>query len=627
MAEAQTPEQTYRARAAAFAARRDHFARQSSRAANLNLVLFVAAVGCLALGLWRSDAWLLAFGVAFASGFVISFVRHGRIDARQREFAARTALSEEGLYRLARDWARLPLRHAAPADPLHPYAADLDLTSHGSLLHLLGTTSSPAGAHTLRGWLLAPAAPEVILRRQGAVAELATQIDLRDELALAGRRVGATQQSYERFRTWAEQQPWLLQRPALIWASRLLPLATLALLAAQGLGVVPYPLALLPFAVSTLLSYTIGRRVDSSIDAVAERQETLRAYAALFAQLGTQPWRAAALRDVQAQLHAGQLRADQQLGRLAALMPLADLRGWMFFVPIQLLTLWNFHVLYLLERWRLASGARVGPWLDALGECEALAALAALHHDQPTWCFPVVDASATEFEARQLAHPLLPDGVRVGNDLSVGPPGTFLLVTGSNMAGKSTLLRAIGLNAVLAQAGAPVCAAALRLPPFGLATSMRVQDSLVQGVSYFMAELQRLKAVVARAEHVRADGGPTLLFLLDEILQGTNTAERQIAARHIIRHLLALGATGAVSTHDLALADTPALAAVGRPVHLSEYYQRDASGLQMRFDYRLQPGIAPSTNALKLMELVGLPPLDEGQDRVQSAEATALPGL
>jgi DNA mismatch repair ATPase MutS len=189
----------------------------------------------------------------------------------------------------------------------------------------------------------------------------------------------------------------------------------------------------------------------------------------------------------------------------------------------------------------------------------------------------------------------------------LGPPGTFLLVTGSNMSGKSTLLRAVGLNAVLAQAGAPVCATRLRMPPLDVHTSIRVQDSLARGVSYFMAELERLKQIVDAAHRVRDDGSGTLLFLLDEILHGTNTAERRIAATRVIRHLIDTGAIGAATTHDLELADAPALASAARLVHFSETFEDVAGASTLHFDYRLRAGLATSTNALALMRIVGLP--------------------
>ena len=206
-----------------------------------------------------------------------------------------------------------------------------------------------------------------------------------------------------------------------------------------------------------------------------------------------------------------------------------------------------------------------------------------------------------------MAHPLLPSDAAVGNDVEVGPVGTFLFVTGSNMSGKSTLLRAIGVNSVLAQMGGPVSAAEMRLPPVLVASSMRVQDSLDQGVSYFMAELRRLKAIVDRADQTEARKTRPLLYLLDEILQGTNTSERRVAARQVILHLLRSGAIGAVSTHDLTLADAPDLAVASVPVHLTESFTDGADGPAMDFDYTLRPGIATSTNALKLMALVGLP--------------------
>jgi DNA mismatch repair ATPase MutS len=210
-----------------------------------------------------------------------------------------------------------------------------------------------------------------------------------------------------------------------------------------------------------------------------------------------------------------------------------------------------------------------------------------------------------ELAARDLGHPLLPAARRVGNDVTVGPAGTFLLVTGSNMSGKSTLLRAIGLNAVLAQAGGPVCAASLRLPPVRLATSILVEDSLASGVSFFLAELLRIKGVVAAAAEAKARGA-VLLYLLDEVLRGTNSVERQIAVRRVLRHLLSRGALGAVSTHDLELAAGAGIAEAARPVHFRETLAPDPDGPRMSFDYRLRPGPATTTNALELLRQVGL---------------------
>jgi DNA mismatch repair ATPase MutS len=251
-------------------------------------------------------------------------------------------------------------------------------------------------------------------------------------------------------------------------------------------------------------------------------------------------------------------------------------------------------------------------WLETLSELEALSALATLAADNPAWAFPEISersADVPAFTARNLGHPLLPPAVCVGNDVSIGPVWRFLFVTGSNMSGKSTLLRAVGVNVVLAQAGGPVCAESMRLMPLSLATSIRVQDSLEYGISYFMAELRRLREVVEIARTATEAGAREPLFLLDEILHGTNTSERQIAARQIIRTLMRYGATGAVSTHDLSLTETADLTAARDAVHFTETFTRGPDGPAMSFDYRLRPGVATSTNALSLLSIV-VPEID-----------------
>ncbi|MFL5803823.1 MAG: MutS-related protein [Roseiflexaceae bacterium] len=618
--DAPAPATVYTARRARFAERRDHYDRRGSLNGNLSLALVASALLLLGLALWRRSPDLLLLAGLLGACFVVSFVHHGRINRLRQRYATLWEINEEGLRRLRRDWDALPLRQspdiaAAYERPeVADYAADLDLIGHASLMHLLGTASTPVGQATLARWLLRPATPATIRERQAAVAELAPLADFRDEFALRGRRVGATQPGYQAFARWAAGPPWLVLRPWLLWLARLLPLAAVVGGVIQLAGLTDLPIWA-PFVIAnTALTLTIGRRVDQLIDAVAERQEACRTYADLFCMIGAQRFAAPLLREIQSRLAAGGLSAEAQMRRLARLMVLADLRGWMFFFVIQVLTLWNVHVLWLLERWQRVGGAHAPDWLAALGETEALIALATLAHDNPAWTFPEVAEDQPLLAARGLGHPLLPETLRVDNDVTVGPPGTFLLVTGSNMSGKSTLLRAIGVNVTLAQAGGPVCATELRLPPLELATSMRVRDSLEQGISSFMAELRRLKAVVEAAERVRTEGGRTLLFLLDEILHGTNTAERQIAARRVIRHLLACGATGAVSTHDLTLADDPALAAASQPVHFTETFEPGPDGPVMRFDYRLRPGVATSTNALALVRQILGPAVADAGD-------------
>lgn len=602
------PESVYIQRRAEYAHARESLAARSAANGTRNVILFFGALLAVIVGVWNAQPLFYALALLIFVAFVIAFRQHGALNQRLQRQGELCAIYDESLARLRRDWEHLPLRLPPGPPPDDPLASDLDVFGRASLQHLLDSAATTAaGQALLRGWLLHPAAPAVVGQRQVAVAELAPQLAFREELAVDGRLLGTAQAAYERFLEWAESAPWLSRHPPLLWIARVSAVLAIALALGQVVGLLPYPFWLLPIALNVLLVQTAGRRVDELLDEVADRQSAFAPYAELYHAIATHVFTAPELRRVQAELTTGDVSGAVEMRRLGRIMQLTDFRLSMFYPLLQAATLWSFHGLARLERWKLRAGAHARAWLGALAEMDALAALAALAYDAPTWAYPVVSAREPHvLEARNLGHPLLPPAACVGNDVRVGPPGTFLLVTGSNMSGKSTLLRALGANAVLAQMGGPVCATALRLPPLRLATSIRVQDSLEQGVSYFMAELRRLKLVVDAADAMRRDGGPVILYLLDEILHGTNTSERQIAARDILRHLLATGAIGAASTHDLTLADAPDLTAHATLVHFTEQFTRGPDGPMMTFDYRLRPGQATSSNALKLMEIVGL---------------------
>jgi hypothetical protein len=451
--------------------------------------------------------------------------------------------------------------------------------------------------------------------RQAAVAELAPLAAWREELVWRGRATGTPSPDPEPFLDWAESEPFLASRRALVWGARLSPPLFWLLLLAQLADVVHWPLWIVPILGNLLLGWQLVGTAVKRLNDVRYFAGALGAYAQAFDHLAEPSFAAPALQRLQAALQV-EGQAAGEIRRLHRIVRLAQPASSMIYPLIELTTLWNVHVLDLLERWQARSGRRARGWLAALGEAEALSALARLQHDNPTWTLPTLDPTATAFEAKALGHPLLPGDSRIANDLSLGPAEAFLLVTGSNMSGKSTLLRAVGVNTVLAQAGGPVCATALRLPPLQLWTAMRVSDSLERGVSFFMAELERLRDVVEAARAATSlpprtgegpgVGAPPVLYLLDEILQGTNTAERQIAARRVIRLLLRCLAVGAVSTHDLTLADAPDLSEAAQAIHLTEIVVDGPEGAQMTFDYRIRPGIARSTNALRLLDMVGL---------------------
>jgi len=338
---------------------------------------------------------------------------------------------------------------------------------------------------------------------------------------------------------------------------------------------------------------------------VSMGEQGLRRYSEIIDEASRGDFESPVLRKLRDGLTQGTTPPPQALHNLFRLAELGEARRNMLHPVLNPVLHWDIHVVRAAERWKLRHGTDLRGWLDALGELDALSALAGLAHAHPEWAYPTFGEEPV-LEAEALGHPLLPPRDCVTNDVRVGPPGTFLLVTGSNMSGKSTLLRAIGANVVLAGAGAPVHATRLTLPEVEVRASMRFQDALDEGVSYFMAGLRRLKAVVEGAR----DAPPErpVLYLLDEILQGTNTAERQIAARGGIRELLGCQAVGAVTTHDLSLADVDDLKARAEAVHFVDLPGDEEEPIA--FDYRLRPGIATSTNALKLMELMGLPTPD-----------------
>ena len=603
--------------AAAYLERRDrHRAERDAAAARAR------AIGTVRVAVFAAFV-VAAFGLAppasfaamlvLAGAFVGLVVAHERARARERRASDLVAVQEAGLARLARAWHELSPRPAPDHADAH-LAVDLDLFGRPSLTQLLGPTATAGARRRLGAWLLECAAPDEIAARQSAVRELAADASFRDEVAVRARRaLPMRPRELDSFLDWAESAPWLSTRPTLIRGARLLPIATALLGALHLTGAVDAALWLLPLALSAYLGLgPAGRRVHATFDRAFGREHIFDEFPPLLHAAAALRPSAQRVATLHARVCAGG-GAAPALHRLKQLMHASDARhaAGLLYLPLLLLTLWPFHVLARIERWQRRSGPHVRDWLDALAELEALAALATLAHDQPDWVDPIVTHDADRIEAEALGHPMLHPDARVDNDVEVGPPGSFLLVTGSNMSGKSTLLRALGTNLVLAGAGAPVCAKRMRMPPFALRSSVRVEDSLAEGVSYFMAQLHRVRDIVHAADaatDAAATSGASrrVVYLLDEILAGTNSAERRIAAARVIAHLVDAGAIGAVSTHDLELATEPALARAARPVHFAETVHTQPGEPPMTFDYRLRDGVATSTNALRLMELIGL---------------------
>ncbi len=603
------PHSIYQERRQAFAAEEKRLAGISFRFSILRGGLFLIFVACLLLILLRGGrpGWEWWAGAGFwLVAFLAVLPPHERIVQRQKRQRELRRINEEGLLRLERKWDGLPLPSLPePGERDRAVARDLNLLGRASLAQLLGTAHTPPGKTDLASWLLKPAPPSEIASRQAAVAELAPEIDLRQQIEVGVRPMEKSPPNLEPFLQWAEDKPWLLDRPWLIWLARLLAVATPAALLLWMGALLPIKVFLTLAVVNISLGYRFRERTHGSFGHVEAPESDFQLYGEAFERIAGRSYATDELQRIAGDLTAGGQAAHRWMLLLHRRVELSHVRHSSYlYLILQSLLCWDLNVLVLLERWQREAGPRVRAWLEAWGRFEALSALASLSFENPGWTFPVVAEGEPSYVAEGLGHPLIRAGQRVSNDVTLGPAGSFLLVTGSNMSGKSTLLRSIGINAVLAQAGGPVCARSLRMPPVTLGTSILVEDSLAEGVSFFMAELQRIRDIVQDAARARAAGG-ILLYLLDEVLRGTNSYERQVAVRRVVLHLLKQGALGAVSTHDLQLAEVPEIAATFVPVHFRETLH-PGEDPPMTFDYVMHPGVATTVNALKLMELVGL---------------------
>ena len=596
----------YAENARVHASARDAEARLSERVSRLRLITFLGGAAWMVWTFSHAVTPIpVAIGVAAFVVFGALVVWHSRIEERMTRHEALRVVNARALARIARSWGELPDAAAPPDIAIadHPYALDLDLFGRASLVQWLGPASTPHGRETLAAWLLRPAPAAEIRARQAAVAELARADGWRLVMAAHGvLTASARRVEIDRLLEWAEGEAAFGNYTGVLQVAVLTLLLTLwASIGLYAAGMMAAALWPIPLLAGLILSFATGERVHRTLERAGAGQQALNRYAAVFEHAALAPRSAPLLQALHDRLSAEGAPAPRCMRRLNRILAFGELRTMpVLHLPVQALTLWDFHVMFALERWRESTGRRVRAWLEALGELDTLALLATVQRDNPGWAVPEM-TSAPEIAVEAIGHPLLPDDRRVANDVTVGPPGGLLLITGSNMSGKSTLLRAIGLNVVLAQAGGCVCARRMRLPECDLQTSIRVQDSLELGLSYFMAALARLKGVVDAAEHERP--GRVLVYLLDEILQGTNSVERSIAVRAVARHLLAAGAIGAMTTHDLALAEEEPFNGAARLLHFSETLDPDGT---MRFDYTLKPGLATSRNALRLMKMIGI---------------------
>ena len=602
----------------------------------IRAILFLLSVAFLVVGYgFDGLPYVGWFGWGGLVLFLAAVTANEPVRDKLEELGRHRSVVRRLVARLERDWDRLSTKTLAKslADVELPghrrdVASDLDLLGHASLFHLISMAATTPGIRTLANWLAGPAEENDAKQRWIAVNALAPMREERLRFYTLARQVADSSGDPENFIKWATGPAWLAKRNWLVvWSNVSVVLSGIFLLLAviSGFGLLTAQIFIgsliamgcliaINMALTTLM---LGPAHAIFAIAMANRR-AVRDYEEIFssaewlpnaAQYSNQTF----LNRISDRMLSNDRSAQagmRALQKVAAAGGLRQSAGtFLIYLPLQGLMLWDVRVLKRLENWQAEYATDVVGWFEALGELESLISVAAVRDEYPSWSQPewVSASESPAIAATAIGHPLLADDSRVCNDVQVGPPGTILLVTGSNMSGKSTMLRSVGLNVALAAVGAPVCAEKFCLPSTELATSIRVSDNVAEGVSFYMAELKRLKSVVDHARKMSRTNDRVCLFLLDEILQGTNSRERQIAVVQVLRHLMDYQSIGAISTHDLELADEPELQSVGHAVHFRETIRPDASGNeQMTFDYKMREGVSPTTNALRLLEMVGL---------------------
>jgi len=555
----------------------------------LLVIISAASIAWLSLRSGRISPWWLILPLL---AFLSLLILHERVRQARRRLNRAAAYYGRGIARIDDRWAGSGEPGSRFIDKSHVYAEDLDIFGKGSLFELLCTARTQAGEATLASWLTGPAEPDFVRARQAAVGELRRQLDLREDLAVVGDH-GLAGVNPDALVAWSTAPPSLNSRSLRVAAAVLACSVVISLVAWLVLDKGQAVFFLLALT-EGILAFSARRNIRRVIEAVERPGQDLGLLAEVLGRLERERFAAARLVELRQALEVDGLPPSRQIARLNRLI---NMRRQLFW-PLAALLLWDLQTAFAIEAWRRKSGPAVARWLEVVGEMEALCSLSAYAYEHPRDPFPEIELEGPCFAAEALGHPLLPENICIRNNIRLCRDLRVLVVSGSNMSGKSTLLRTIGVNAVLALAGAPVRALQLRISPLAIGASMQRRDSLQEGTSRFYAEIMRLRQLVDLTA-----GTMPLLFLLDELLHGTNSHDRSIGAEALVKDLARRGAIGLLTTHDLALAHiAEVLAPRAENVHFEDFIENG----RLAFDYRLRPGIVRKSNALELMRSVGL---------------------
>ena len=591
------PLHLYRRRQALFRQKLGRAQSKSNGISWLRLLFFILAAGAFAYGVYTARAGFYLAALPLAAVFVLLVIKHIRLKEEMEFLQKLVQVNEKACLRLEGKWTGFAGRGERYTDDDHPYSTDLNIFGQGSLFQYLNDTISFQGERLLAEQLSRPQAPEQIKLRQEAVADLAGRLDFRQYFQAAGMDDFFKRQDPQTVLAWAESKVYPLG-----WKSMLLflPALTFSLFALGFLGFLPYLPALILLAMQIAAALPGEKKNLARFTATDQAMRRLKPYAALLRYIEQEKFKAPLLKALRKRLFSAGQPASGCVHQLVRIAERNNLRfsNSLIYLVLKYAFLWDLWTLKMLDDWQKNYGRAVRGWFAAAAEIEALASLAGLCHDHPRWVFPRVKAGPPALKAKGLGHPLIAPAKRVANDISLSGAGRFIVITGSNMSGKSTFLRTVGVNLVLAYAGAPVCAAECECSLMRIYTKMHSSDNLEKGISTFYGELLRMKMIMDAA----ARKAP-LLILLDEIFRGTNPRDRILATRNIIGQLLRQNVIGMLTTHDLELGELEK----EYPGSIRNYHFTDEIRAgEIHFDYKIKPGLAQTANALALMKLVGI---------------------
>lgn len=481
----------------------------------------------------------------------------------------------------------------------HPYANDLDIFGRASLFQYINRTTSEMGAATLSSWLLNPADDMVIIERQAAVKELAQKMAWQQEFQAIGREKKILANTKDRLRKWLSQPNGFLTFKPWQWLRYLLPGIMSGVVLLYLFDQVSLQVLICFLMIFIIIAYSINKNVSPVHDQLSKMVDEMDVLSAGIRLLEKTSFSAPLLFGWQQQYGSQKSSASGELKKITKILERLDMRyNFVLAAPLDILLLWSLQQAIQLERWKDRNKNALIEWFDTLGHFEALNSLAILSFNHPAWSFPILHKEHFFIEGRETGHPLIDKYKRVNNNITIKRKGELMLITGSNMAGKSTYLRSIGINIVLAMAGAPVCATYFHLSPVSLVSSMRIADNLEESTSTFYAELKKLKAIISKVNK-----GEKVFILLDEILRGTNSFDRHTGSVALLKQLIKHNAAGIIATHDVELANLKS----SYPENILNYhFDARVINEELYFDYLLKAGICTSLNAFILMKKIGI---------------------